>query len=135
MHNLSHKSSNKWSKILYSSGGIIVLVIVMVFLLQGYVAQWQRKTAIQNEVAALEKKQKELSLANNQLEDNLKFLGSSSYKAKVARSLNMKIEGEEVVIFPDNFRVIKAVATANQTGAKEESNAFKWWRYFFGKNS
>ena len=135
MHNTSHKSHKNWSKFVYSTGGIIVLTAVMVFLLQGYIAQWQRKSAIQNEVASLEKKQNDISSANNQLEDNLKFLGSSSYKAKVARSLNMKIEGEEVVIFPDNFRIIKTAAATNTNTVKEAGNPSRWWRYFFGKNS
>lgn len=125
------KRENSKKKLLFSSGTIVVALVVFGFLIRAYVSQWQQKEKIKAEVAELGVKQEEFYKDNKKLEENLKFLGSQSYKAKVARSLNMKIEGEEVIIFPENFKVVEKNEPSTapiDTG----SNASKWWRYFFG---
>ncbi len=128
------KRNTKSYKIIFSWTGVVVLLIVLAFTLENYIAQWNRKTQIANEVKSLRNEKENLFQANRQLEENLKFLGTSSYKSKMARGINMKIEGEEVIIFPENFKVIKN--QENNSEHKETlSNPRKWWNYFMNPQS
>lgn len=124
------KNKKKLSGIFFSTASIVVLVMILVFMLNSFISQWRHKEEINKEVETLLEKQKELRSANDQLEDNLKFLGTASYKSKIARSLNMKIEGEEVVIFPENSNVLKKNVPV-ESKYESESNPYKWWKYFF----
>ncbi len=128
------KRNTKSYKIIFSWTGVVILLVVLAFILESYIEQWKRKTQIASEVQLLRNEKENLFQANKQLEENLKFLGTSSYKSKMARGINMKIEGEEVIIFPENFNVIKN--PENNSEKKEAtSNPRKWWNYFMNPHS
>ncbi len=89
--------------------------------------QWRKRRLIQQEIKSLQEQQRTLQGANKELEDSLAFLDTQNYQEKFARQqLNLKEDGEIVV----NFETPQ-VAEAPPTPAATETNAHKWWRYFF----
>lgn len=117
-------------KFLYSGLGVFVLLLLCAFLTNNYINQWKQKAEIKKEVAKLEIKKTEMLKANQLLEKNLKMLESSSYKAQIARNLNMKIEGEQVVIFPEDLKLVESPAQVPLI-IDTQANYKKWWKYFF----
>lgn len=123
---------NHSSKINFFAFIVVLLILLglLFFLGHVYYRQWQQRQAIKQEVIKLRTSEQALRQTNEELEKNLKLLGSVSYKAKIARSLNLKIEGEEVIIFPENLVLYKPPVTS-VTQIDTRHNIIKWWNYFF----
>ncbi|KKR03719.1 MAG: hypothetical protein UT31_C0011G0001 [Parcubacteria group bacterium GW2011_GWF2_39_13b] len=97
---------------------------------------------IQQQISQLKKENQDLSVAIES------FNNPSFLEKEAKRRLNLRKEGEEVVILPKNeFSDNQTTTQANlenngqdqagegenngQADNKEESNLAKWWRYFF----
>lgn len=90
--------------------------------------QWQKRQAIEREVATLTRDAQNLEERNKQISDSLDFLHSTSAKERIARGqLNMKKDGEIVV----NFGEPQVISAEAPTSEQNESNPKKWWNYFF----
>lgn len=89
----------------------------------------QRVSSLENEIASLENK-------NTQLSDLINYFKSESYQEREARlKLNLKKEGEQVIIIPNDSLNNESVTADNpdqSSGtASSPSSAKKWWNYFF----
>lgn len=115
---------------------IIAMVIVFVFAVQNYVKQTAREKLVKDQLNGLQEEYDRVSEKSNFLQKTYNQMSTAAYKAKVARQLNMKREGEEVIVFPKGVRLIPKfdsltpeVASPNNT-----ANWKKWWTYFFDKS-
>ena len=112
---------------------IALLVIFCSFLANLRYQQWknqkavdQQKRNLQEQIAALQKKNQDLS-------DSLSYLGSSDFKDRFAREqLNLKRNGEVVFGFTDAPTSTPAAGPA--ASEPSGSNPEKWIEYFFGSN-
>lgn len=107
-----------------------VLLLVLAALVLGSIqfAQWKKRAAIEQEVAALKQEAEQLEKRNKEISDSLAFLGRAGATERIARQqLNLKKEGEIVVNFGDEPMQEQEV----QTGEQEPKNAALWWEYFF----
>lgn len=93
--------------------------------------QWKKRTAIEQEVAALSREARELEARNNEINESLEFLHTQSAKERIAREqLGMKKDGEIVVSFQDRVTMEAPGKTQPQV-----SNRLKWWNYFFSERT
>jgi cell division protein FtsB len=107
---------------------VAALFILLVFFAQlkyrQYLSQRQIETQKQTLLAQADSQQKK----NNDLNQSLQYLNSSSFKEQVARQqLNLKKDGETVYTF--GSPVGQSLPSASSEGPA--SNAKKWWDYFF----
>ena len=83
--------------------------------------------SLQSDISKIEKKNIELS-------DFIRYLDSESYAEKKARTdLGLKKTDEKVVIIPESNEDKTILAKADTSIATNESNAARWWKYFFKK--
>ena len=117
-----------WPKWLNSRWVLVILIIVLLCLIALELNQWRKRRQIQQEIDQIVKQQQELEQKNSDLATSLNLLNTKDYKERIAREqLNLKKEGEIVVNFS------QAENRAGTPALSAESNAHKWWRYFFSK--
>src|SRR3989339_773305 len=109
-------------------GCIIILAAIAVSFSKDYMKSQKLKSEIsslQNDISMNEKKILELS-------DFLKYLDSDSYAEKKARTdLGLKKTDEKVVIIPESNEDKTILAKVDTSMTTNESNAIRWWKYFF----
>lgn len=120
----------KTSQILQSKWalGIVLLLVLAMGAIQ--FTQWQKRRAIDHEVAELTNTQKQLESKNLELEESLKFFASDAYKEQIARQqLGLQKDGEIAIRMPNNI-----VQDKNIIQPLKISNPKKWWNYLFHNN-
>lgn len=121
-------SKNIFRSKLFLVGGVIILVFISISL----VKEVLRRTEINQEIGQLEKEVGDLEERNAELADLIEYLNSTSWQEKEARTkLNLKAEGESIVITPSQNNLANSVATVLVTEPQEQiSTPAKWWNYF-----
>ena len=100
---------------------------MLVFLGRLKFKQWQNQRRVEKEKQSLMGQVDALEKKNDQLKQSLQYLNSPSFKERVARQqLDLKKEGEQVYSFSERLAV-----SGDGDGNLSESNAKKWWNYFF----
>jgi cell division protein FtsB len=113
---------------LTSKLAIFLLFILLAFLGNLKYQQWKNQKKIEAEKQSLQKQADSLMKKNNELSESLEYINSPNFKERVARQqLNLKKEGETVYSFIE----LKNTNENTEQQNKGESNASKWWNYFF----
>ena len=113
---------------LKSKLAIFLLFILLAFLGNLKYQQWKNQKKIEAEKQSLQKQADSLMKKNNELSESLEYINSPNFKERVARQqLNLKKEGETVYSFIE----LKNTNENTEQQNKGESNASKWWNYFF----
>ena len=128
-------------KILASRLFLFGVMLVLVILSVKTGRESYRKYQLNKEINELRAEIERLEGKNQQLSRLIKDLKQGFYLEKEARRrLNLKKEGERVVILPDSLWTSTEEASAkselDSTEKKEKNredmpNYWKWWEYFF----
>ncbi len=110
---------------------VTMVLLVLFFSAVAFITvelYWQKRD-VDQEVDRLSKQADQISKDNTQLSELIKYLGTPEYKEKEAREkLNLKKEGEQVVVLPDPEDENGLVASAS---TDDQPNPKKWFNYFF----
>lgn len=90
--------------------------------------QWKNQKEVEKQKQNLVAQTDTFKKKNDELNQSLQYLNSTSFKERVAREqLNLKKEGETVYSFD-----IEKVEDADITSPEQkDTNMIKWWNYFF----
>jgi cell division protein FtsB len=89
---------------------------------------YMQKREVDSEISRLQGQADSLNQDNQQLSELIQYLGTPEYQEKEAREkLNLKREGEQVVVLPESDEGLVAGANASQ-----QTNPERWFNYFFG---
>ncbi len=133
-----HKNFIK--KLLSSKVFLFCISFILIALAISVGRESYRKAQLTKEIDRLELEIERLEGKKYQLSDLLESFKEDSYLEKEARlKLNLKKPGEKVVILPQAREEDSLVSTEKEAdfeagelpSAKEESNWWKWWEYFF----
>ena len=114
-------------QLLSSKLAIFSLIILLAFFVNLKFKQWQNQRQIEKQMQELQSQAQTLQKKNDELNQSLQYLNSPDFKERVARQqLGLKKEGEQVYSFGQ-----PTATTTDQSSAKKQSNASKWWDYFF----
>jgi len=113
---------------------IISTAFVVAYLAYSYAYKVYQDYEIQKQIDVSKDEIINLRDENEQMTDYINYLRSDVFKEKKAKQiLNLKNDGEVVVVFEDNG---DEIVTYKNTTKKEYlsslSNKDKWWEYFFG---
>lgn len=90
-----------------------------------------QKQEVDKEIAQLQAKADKINSQNQELSELIKYLNTPEYTDRQAREkLNLKKEGEHVVVLPKDSENDGTVAGAN---LDSRPNYKKWYDYFFGE--
>ena len=111
---------------------VLICVLMVVFLGINLGKEYYREHQIQKEISSLQDEIESLEKNNYKLSQLTEYYKTDEYKEAEARKrLNMKKEGENVVIIKPH------PVNSEQSGIKDElnnenlPNYIKWWNYFF----
>ncbi len=115
-------------KLISSKIVIIGLFIFFLFMLDLKYQQWKNQKEVEKQKQNLVAQTDTFKKKNDELNQSLQYLNSTSFKERVAREqLNLKKEGETVYSFD-----IEKVEDADITSPEQkDTNMIKWWNYFF----
>lgn len=145
MVNLIKQKSVK--KFLTSQAFLFILIVAAIWIALVCVKITNKNHQIKEEIISIKKRIEQLKKDNQILAEQIDLFNDPSFIEKEAkRRLNLRKEGEEVVILPEakTFENQTTTMANNLEGQesffenqektdnnKEESNLIKWWRYFF----
>lgn len=138
-------SEGKIKKILSSKWTMFFLLLGFIWLALKVADVYYKKYKINKEIQNLKNQIGSANKTNQEISNMIDYLSSQSFLEKEAREkLNMKKEGEEVVILePANENPATTSEPSNaasdseakqnlaKAGTKTEPNFLKWWRFFF----
>lgn len=130
------KGENRLKTIFASRWFLAVAMVLLLLLVMAYARAYYQNYQIDQEIQRLQDETKKLEARKMETLDLLKYVKSSDYVEKQARTeLNLVKDGEQVAVISGS----RAGATGQSTDKVVEStkmvNLIKWWRYFFGTNS
>ncbi|HTW96468.1 MAG TPA: septum formation initiator family protein [Candidatus Methylomirabilis sp.] len=109
---------------------ILVLTVVAGPIYRNAIQRYQ----VDNEIAALQKQISDLQASNDDLTKLKTYLQSDQFVEKEARlNLGLRKQGEQVVVVEGANGGAKIDSGALAVADKKNSNAVKWWNYFFSK--
>jgi cell division protein FtsB len=137
---------SKWSfgKILHSKFFLFFCLAIIFFLSVSVVKELLRKAEINRDIKDIRQQIAMLENNNEELNNLVDYLNSSSFQEKEVKSrLNMKETGEKVVFIPNDNKTninYNNITEENETenSISEETdinNANNWWNYFFNKQA
>jgi len=101
-----------------------VLILVMLFAGRAVVQKYE----VDKEIFKLQSEVDKVHKNNDQLSYLIKYFDTPEYQEKQAREkLNLKKDGEFVVVLPDNSQ------SAQSANSVPTSNTKLWFNYFFGQ--
>lgn len=110
---------------------IFGLIIFLIFMANLKYKQYKNQKAIETQKRSLLAQTESLQKKNNELNESLQYLNSTSFKERVAREqLNLKKDGEIVYSFGTEKNVEQVIQNTEQAN----SNFQKWWNYIFSSN-
>ncbi len=118
--------------------GIVILAVVATFVGFSGVKEYQRVTAIDREIATLNKEVARLERMNASLEDRITYFSSDDYKERVAKErLGRKRADEQVVALTyENGEIDKPTETNTAMKARDTTSSVREWiERLFGKHS
>ncbi|MCK4891672.1 MAG: septum formation initiator family protein [Candidatus Pacebacteria bacterium] len=111
---------------------VLVGVLIIVFLGINLGREYYREHQIQKEIDSLQKEIESLEKNNYKLSQLTEYYQTDEYKeAEVRKRLNMKKEGEKVVIIKYNSANSEQNEIEDLLNDENLPNYIKWWNYFF----
>jgi cell division protein FtsB len=111
---------------------VLAGVLVIVFLGINLGKEYYREYQVQKEIDSLQKEIEFLEKDNYKLSQLTKYYETDEYKEAEARKrLNMKKEGEKVVIIKPHPVNSEQSGIEDELNNKNLPNYIKWWNYFF----
>lgn len=111
---------------------LFILLFIFIITLSSFIKATASNISENRAISELENKISEIEDKNIKIEEMINLYSYETSKEEVARKdLNLRKEGEKVVVISDNnFEIIfnKEVETRN---LDESSNLSKWFKYFF----
>lgn len=126
-----------FSHLLESRTVLVVEGCLVLFLAFAIGKEIVRRQDVQSEVSRLEYQIDNLKQKNIQLAQVLKEMTSQNFLEKEARKkLDVQKAGETVVLLPQNtseglHTLVVQDASEKSTSTTTQSNAEKWWEFFF----
>jgi cell division protein FtsL len=133
-------------KVFTSKGFLFLLIIATIWVVLICLKITNKRYQMAREISNIQQEIDQLKKENQDLAVAIESFNNPSFLEKEAkRRLNLRKEGEEVVILPknefsDNQTTTPEINQENSfsnesqnqsVNKKEESNLAKWWRYFF----
>ncbi len=129
---------------------IVLFLLLLAVIWMGLVSvkAHYRKNQLDQEVSSLKKEINKLDKSDQELSQLIKYFNNQDFLEKeVKDKLNLKAEGESVVMVPEGQLNLEAaaeqqtassasaVATGQQSGEQKNktSNIVRWWNYLFGR--
>ena len=136
------KTSGEFKKKFFSSRLLLfAALLVLIGVAISFSKVTYKRYQLRKEIERLKTQIENLEKRNQEFSSLVEYLKSESFLEKEAREkLNLKKEGEEVVVMPPKIgedretnqgEINEKQATSTQEIPKTESNFLKWWRYFF----
>ncbi|MCK5475289.1 MAG: septum formation initiator family protein [Candidatus Pacebacteria bacterium] len=126
------RKKNVFSKIISFKVFIFVAVIVIISLSMGVGGEYYRDYQIQREIDSLQKEIDHFETNNYKLSQLAEYFQTDEYKELEARKrLNMKKDGESVVIIGQLDSDSDELIIEEDDEYKNFPNYIKWWNYFF----
>ncbi len=118
-----------WTEFLKSRAATWALMPVLVIMLTLAARTMIQKRQIDRQISSLETQAEKIKRDNEQLSGLIQYFNTPDYQEKQAREkLNLKKEGEYVVVLPNDQEVAAATQTITPP---TQSNAKLWLNYFF----
>ena len=113
---------------------LIVCIPVAVLVAYGFIQSYYNGYKINQEISALESDIESLKHKNFELIDLYKYVMSDDFVEEKARTeLNMKKEGENVLVFKNDNDYVKNESDSYIDSGQRMTNPLKWWYYFTNK--
>lgn len=123
-----------WQKLFFSKIALAVELILLVVLGISFIQSLTTQRDISREIAALQEDFTELTEQQDILKSK-QFMASSDafVEVQAKEKLNLRKEGEEVIVLVDPDESIEEVAVPQPPDETPTiSGARRWWLYFFG---
>lgn len=116
---------------------IIGVALISLFLV-GAFKEKERSNVIDDEINALKEEAKKVKANNDLLEERITYFQSSDYQEMEAKKkLNLKKEGEEVVVIQSSQKDEPVSESVEESRTPEivdnRKNYQKWWDYLFNQ--
>ena len=126
------KKKGSVSKIFSFKLFVLAGVLIVVFLGVNLGKEYYREHQIQKEINSLQKEIETLEKNIYKFSQLAEYYKTSEYKeVEVRKRLNMKKEGEKVVIIKHPSTNLGQVGIEDELDNKNLPNYMKWWNYFF----
>ncbi|MDD5590125.1 MAG: septum formation initiator family protein [Candidatus Portnoybacteria bacterium] len=134
------ESESKFKKIFGSKLTLFLLILLFLWMSISLVTISYKKFRMAKEIGGLKTEIEQVEKNNQQISAMIDYLSSQSFLEREAKEkLNMKKEGEEVLIIEPARRVvatssedsIQPAPENKESAQKEDSNFLKWLKYFF----
>jgi cell division protein FtsB len=127
---------NKFKKFLSSRPFLFILLLAFIWLSIVLVKAVYKKNELNREIDNLKTEIEKLDKSGQEMNQLLDYFSSQSFLEKEAKEkLNLKKEGESVVMVPETVMIQEpGGAQATSTSGREaenDNNFMKWWNYFF----
>lgn len=126
------KKTSSSGKVPFKAAAIAVVVIVLL-LGSALSKEIYREYKIKKEIETLKSEIGSMEKDNYELSQLLDYYKTNEYKEAEARKrLNLKAEGEQVVMIDEKKASVEEVKAAEEAAQQAGvSNPTKWWNYFF----
>lgn len=126
------RKKNIFSKIISFKLFVFLAVIIIISLSMGVGGEYYRDYQIQKEINSLQKEIDYFEINNYKLSQLAEYFQTDEYKELEARKrLNMKKEGEKVVIIKNSSTGLEQIGIEDELNNRNLPNYMKWWNYFF----
>ncbi len=123
-----------YEKLVRSRIFFIVLIPIFLALLVGIFQQFYHRYQVKKDLGKLDAEIANFNKQKEDLNNLLDYYKNESYLENEARvRLNLKKEGEEVVIILPTATSTESDKISSQRDTENMPNYKQWWRYFFGK--
>jgi cell division protein FtsB len=125
------KKNIKFKKILFNFI-LIILLFVFIITLSSFVKAASANIKENKAISELEDKISEIEGKNMKIEDMIKtYSYDTSYEEAARKDLNLRKEGEKIVVISENDFEIIFNKNAKSENIESGNNLLKWFNYFF----
>lgn len=128
----SNRKKSYLGKVPFQAMALIVLIVV-ISLGSALSKELYREYKIKKEIDVLKSQIQAMEKDNYELSQLIEYYKTDEYKEAEARKrLNLKAEGEQVVMVDEKEASVEEVKAAEAAAAEQKlPNRVKWWNYFF----
>lgn len=125
------RTQSPFKKFFISRLFLIIMLVVAVFFAINYARAYYQEYKVKQEISALREEVKHLEQKKLESLKILKYVTSDAFVEEKARTeLNLKKQGEQVVVVTGQEEEKKGVRAGNETGEiRYLSNPMRWWYY------
>jgi len=118
----------------------VVSFLAFFFILRSFLFEWERKRAVDKEIAALQKQIEQLKKENTDMQKALRYLNTSEFQEKELKDkLNLIKAGEQVIYIKEEKdkkegekdSILQEGNVSTTEVSIKKPNYYYWWQYFF----